>query len=88
MAVIQATEDDRKAFTALVDENGYGIDESEAAATDTTLEDFVSQWGDPQFQDGALSVWYDIQTRKGARRGDLMVMPVEGGSLAYFSGQS
>lgn len=74
--------------------SGHFIDFDELSTTNEILEDFISKWGTPDSTDTSEtgvtgSVWENIQTRKGAARGDLIVLEFEDekGCLAYFSGQ-
>jgi len=88
-----ATTEQIEAFCDYVSaEWSYEIAPDDVTTTRDTLANFVEQWGAP---DGAtdygklpFTIWEDIQTRKGAQRGDLLVMDCGEFRLAYFSGQS
>lgn len=66
--------------------------EEQVAQTRDTVADFIEKWGQPadtqEYSFGTLLIWNDLQTRKGARRGDLYVMDFGEARAAYFSGQA
>ena len=67
---------------------GYGVVGSNLIESSDDLGDFIKKWGKPHTSVGDASVWENLQTRKGATRGDLVVVEFNGGSLSYFSGRA
>ena len=59
----------------------------EVVETRDTVADFVANGGKPTAREGALFVWENVQTRKGARRGHLFVMDFGGVRAAFFDGE-
>jgi len=78
------TQEQRKNLCAAVRAWNHGLDmpgasgPDEVIATNDTLADFISAWGEPSewfgTPEGILIVWQKVQARKGAPRGDLFVM--------------
>ena len=55
------------------------------------IADFIAKWGQPEKEEygfGTLYFWRNVQARKGARRGDLMVMDFTTARAAFFSGEA
>lgn len=67
---------------------GYDVVGANIVESSDTLQDFITKWGQPHNIIGNASVWENLQTRKGAVRGDLVVVETESGSATYFSGQA
>ena len=91
MATIQLNTDQVTQFIQACDQFGHWIDESDVVSTNESVDNFITTWGQASIEkteSGDLYTWSNIQTRKGAERGDLMVMPVNGGTVSYFSGQA
>jgi hypothetical protein len=65
---------------------GYEITMNDLVPSRDTLEDFVGTWGPPDFGKAGVSVWWSIQTRPHAARGDLCVLTTDRGTISYFSG--
>lgn len=66
--------------------------ENEVTQTRDTVASFIEKWGAPHETEvsrfGKLLIWNDLQTRKGARRGNLYVMDFGNARAAYFGGES
>lgn len=71
---------------------GCAITEDEVTTTADTVADFISKWGQPhereKIEEGEVLVWNKLQTRKGAKRGDLYVMDFGMDRAAYYSGEA
>lgn len=95
MAQIEAKDEDLKRFLEAADfwNGGSGMaDDANMTAKDLlsvneSLADFEAKWGRGSKQKTGLRVWDGIQTRKGARRGLLLVLEIEGGTLSHFDGE-
>jgi hypothetical protein len=63
----------------------------EVVSTHDTLADFTAKWGllydVEEYSFGKLRLWHGIQVRKGACRGDLMIMDFGDVRAAYFTGE-
>lgn len=90
MTQITPTTADIAAALSAFEEAGYALMEANVAATADTVDSFREIWGTPTDIDAdtGVAVWENIQVRKGARRGDLVVFPIDGGSISYFGGES
>ena len=84
MNTILITEEIVDAFDAA----GFGVTENNLVAAADSVADFVQRWGKPDSTRNGMRVWWNVQTRKGCARGDLVVAEVQGGTISYFSGEA
>jgi len=66
----------------------HGIDGDKLVQSTEPLENFIKKWGRPDNNFNGLNEWIDIQTRKGARRGDLVVYEIHGVTVSHFNGEA
>lgn len=94
MANIQVSPAEIARFIEALDSEGLvGLIESNVAATDTTIAELVSKWGEADNEveaDNGMTIycWDRLQTAPGKRRGDLVAVAVDGGSLSHFGGEA
>ncbi len=81
------TDDQLEAIADTFDTVGYLVCGSDLVFTTETVADFIAKWGTPAEKEG-FYMWTDIQTRKGATRGDLVVTEFDGQTVTYFTGQA
>lgn len=67
---------------------GHGIDGDKLVQSTEPLQNFVTQWGQPDRNFNGVNEWNNLQTRKGARRGDLVVYEIDGGTVSHFGGEA
>lgn len=67
---------------------GYDVVGGDIAQSTEKLHNFIKVWGNPDQRIGEANIWWRVQTRKGAVRGDLVVVETAYGSASYFSGQA
>lgn len=76
------------------DEFGYVCEPDEVAQTRNTVQDFKEGLGNGEPDEilktpaGELLVWYDRQSAKGCKKGDLFVMDYGESRAAYFDGET
>lgn len=66
------------------------IDPANVTTTRDTMENFVEKWGQPDYENTygnqRFAMWEHLQTRKGAREGDLFVSDLGEFRLTSFDG--
>ncbi|CAB4134922.1 hypothetical protein UFOVP957_13 [uncultured Caudovirales phage] len=72
----------------IFDNAGYGVTENQLVASSDTVADFVQRWGKPDSTRDGVRAWWNVQTRKGCVRGDLVVLETTDGTISYFGGEA
>jgi ectoine hydroxylase-related dioxygenase (phytanoyl-CoA dioxygenase family) len=72
----------------IFDNAGYSVSENQLVASSDSVADFVQRWGKPDSTRDGVRAWWNVQTRKGCARGDLVVLETPAGTIAYFAGEA